>query len=88
MKIEDALKLLGFDRLPDEKELKQLYRALVKRYHPDISGDPDAKDLMARINQAYLVLMHALTEKKKVKRQETFIISAQTLASLIKQLDE
>lgn len=88
MRIEDALKLLGFDRLPDEKELKQVYRSLVKRYHPDISGDADTKDLMAQINEAYLVLMHSLTEKKKVKLQETFVISAQTLASLVRQLDE
>lgn len=41
----------------DETELKNLYRALAKRFHPDLTTDPEQKrwreERMAEINMAY-----------------------------------
>lgn len=48
-------------RLPppvDMEELRKLYRSLAKRFHPDLTLDPEEKlkrqELMAVINQAYM----------------------------------
>jgi hypothetical protein len=42
---------------PRESNIKKLYRALARRYHPDLAADPETRafrnDLMARINEAY-----------------------------------
>jgi hypothetical protein len=42
---------------PAESELKQLYRALAKRFHPDLAADPADKERragrMAEVNAAY-----------------------------------
>jgi hypothetical protein len=41
----------------DEAELKTLYRALAKRFHPDLATDPSEKPwrekMMAQVNEAY-----------------------------------
>jgi curved DNA-binding protein CbpA len=41
----------------DEAELKSLYRALAKRFHPDLTSDPAEKEwrqqMMAKVNAAY-----------------------------------
>jgi hypothetical protein len=42
---------------PDEAEIKALYRALAKRFHPDLTTDPAEKEwrkqMMAQVNAAY-----------------------------------
>ena len=44
-------------RLPASENLKQLYRKLARRYHPDLASDEDDRErrtnLMAMINEAY-----------------------------------
>jgi hypothetical protein len=41
----------------DQDQLKQLFRELAKRFHPDLSPDPEQKrwrqDMMAQVNAAY-----------------------------------
>lgn len=41
----------------EEQEIKRLYRALAKRFHPDLTTDPQEKSrrekIMAEVNQAY-----------------------------------
>jgi len=41
----------------NEAELKSLYRALAKRFHPDLASDPSEKpwreEMMGRVNEAY-----------------------------------
>jgi predicted nucleic acid-binding Zn-ribbon protein len=42
---------------PDEADIKALYRALAKRFHPDLTNDPEEKEWrqqrMAKVNAAY-----------------------------------
>ncbi|HML20409.1 MAG TPA: hypothetical protein PKD09_02095 [Aggregatilinea sp.] len=54
-----------------ERMLKRLYRALARRYHPDLAADPDERTrrtrLMAEINSAYanrdLNALHLLSQQ-------------------------
>ena len=39
-----------------DAEIRQAYRRLSKRYHPDLNADPDAHRIMQLINRAYEVL--------------------------------
>lgn len=39
-----------------EAEIRQAYRRLSKRYHPDLNSDPDAHRIMQLVNRAYEVL--------------------------------
>lgn len=56
--------LLGLARDCDESVIKRAYRNMVKRWHPDVSKEPDAAEMMKRINQAYEVLKDPITRRK------------------------
>lgn len=50
--------ILGVARNADKKEIKSAYRALVKKYHPDVAAnDSDAKDF-EEMTAAYNTLIH------------------------------
>lgn len=50
-------KVLGVDKRATPEELKQAYRTLARRYHPDVTGDdPEATERFKQINDAYAVL--------------------------------
>jgi curved DNA-binding protein len=48
--------ILGVDRKASEDDIKKAYRKLVRKYHPDISKDPDAVAKTSEINIAYETL--------------------------------
>ena len=49
--------ILGVKRDATEREIKQAYRRLARRYHPDVNpGDKSAEAKFKQINQAYEVL--------------------------------
>ena len=47
---------LGVAKTADTAEIKKSYRKLVRKYHPDVSKEPDAADKMQQINLAYETL--------------------------------
>ena len=52
--IDDPYKVLGLDRNATDEEVKQAYRRLAKKYHPDLNpGDEYAKKKMQDVNAAY-----------------------------------
>ncbi|MBN2472275.1 MAG: J domain-containing protein [Anaerolineae bacterium] len=63
---------------PAETDIRKLYRALARRYHPDMTTDPDERsqrnDLMAQINDAYarrdLPTLQALARQPEGLRPE------------------
>jgi curved DNA-binding protein len=48
--------LLGVKKDATEKEIKQAFRKLAKKYHPDANPDPQAEAKFKEINEAYEVL--------------------------------
>ncbi len=40
----------------DLDSIKKAYRKLVRKYHPDVSKDPDAVQKTAEVNEAYETL--------------------------------
>ena len=52
--IDDPYKVLGLDPDASDEEIKQAYRRLAKKYHPDLNpGDPVAAKKMQQVNAAY-----------------------------------
>lgn len=47
--------LLGIDSCSDTRQIKEAYRALQKRCHPDIAGPP-GHDMAIVLNEAYALL--------------------------------
>ena len=52
--IDDPYRVLGVSPDASDEEIKRAYRALAKKYHPDMNpGDESAAQMMNRINEAY-----------------------------------
>ncbi len=55
----DFYEVLGIDRDASQKEIRQAYRKLARKYHPDVNpGDAAAEQRFKEISQAYEVLSH------------------------------
>lgn len=52
----DFYDLLGISKDASKEEIKKAYRKLSKKYHPDISEDPDAEKKFKEVSEAYEVL--------------------------------
>lgn len=63
MEYKDYYKILGVDRKADADAIKQAYRRLARKYHPDVSKEPNAEDQFKNVQEAYEVLKDA--EKRK-----------------------
>lgn len=54
---KDYYEVLGIGRNASDKEIRQAYRRLARRHHPDVNpGDKSAESRFKEINQAYEVL--------------------------------
>jgi hypothetical protein len=58
----DLYDLLGIDRSSDKSQIKSAYRALQKRCHPDIAGDP-GHDMAIILNEAYQLLSDPISRQ-------------------------
>ena len=56
MEFKDYYQTLGVTKSSSEKEIKQAYRKLARKYHPDVSKEADAEPRMREVNEAYDVL--------------------------------
>ncbi len=56
MEFKDYYQILGVDKAASIPDIKKAYRKLARKYHPDISKEPDAALRMQEINEAKTVL--------------------------------
>jgi DnaJ-class molecular chaperone len=62
---EDYYQILGVSKDAKDKEIKQAYRRLARKYHPDLNpGDKSAEAKFKEINAAYEVLSNPEKRKK------------------------
>ncbi|MDD1437520.1 DnaJ domain-containing protein, partial [Dolichospermum sp. ST_sed10] len=52
----DYYETLGVSRDADKEEIKQAYRRLARKYHPDVNKESGAEERFKEINRAYEVL--------------------------------
>ncbi len=56
MKFKDYYEILGVPRSATQDDVKRAYRKLARKYHPDVSKDPDAEARFKELGEAYAVL--------------------------------
>jgi len=56
MEFKDYYATMGVARDATAEQIKQAYRRLARRYHPDVSKDPDAEARFKEVGEAYEVL--------------------------------
>ncbi|MGQ9524567.1 MAG: molecular chaperone DnaJ [Armatimonadota bacterium] len=69
MGYKDYYEILGVPRNATEKEIKQAYRRLARKYHPDVNpGNKQAEEKFKEISEAYEVL----SDKEKRAKYDQF----------------
>lgn len=63
MEYKDYYKILGIPRTASDDEIKRAYRKLARKYHPDVSKEPNAEEQFKAVQESYEVL------KDKKKRE-------------------
>ena len=65
MEFKDYYKTLGVAKTATEKEIKQAFRKLARKLHPDVNpGDKSAESRFKEVNEAYEVLGDATSRRK------------------------
>lgn len=66
---KEYYRILGVERGASEKDIKQAYRRLARKYHPDVNpGDKTAEEKFKEISEAYEVL----SDKEKRAKYDQF----------------
>ncbi|MDN5862953.1 MAG: DnaJ domain-containing protein, partial [Salinisphaera sp.] len=56
MEFKDYYDILGVKPDADQAQIRRVYRKAARRYHPDVSDEPDAESRFKDISEAYEVL--------------------------------
>jgi hypothetical protein len=54
--LKDYYSILGIPQSASQNVIRDAYRKLAKRYHPDVNSSPDADRIFKELNEAYEVL--------------------------------
>ena len=63
----DYYDVLGLKKGASEDEIRKAYRSLAKKYHPDVSSEPDAESKFKEVQEAYDTLSDS--EKRQMYDQ-------------------
>lgn len=63
MEYKDYYKILGLPRTASDDEIKKAYRKLARKYHPDVSQEPNAEERFKEVAEAYEVLRDSTRRK-------------------------
>lgn len=64
MEYKDYYKIMGLDRSASQEDIKRAYRKLARKYHPDVSKDPEAEKKFKEVGEAYEILKDPEKRKK------------------------
>jgi len=56
MKYKDYYGILGVERTAGAEDIKKAYRKLARKYHPDVSSDPEGEEKFKEVAEAYEAL--------------------------------
>jgi len=56
MDFKDYYKIVGIDKSASQDEIKRAYKKMARKYHPDVSKEPDAESRFKELGEAYEVL--------------------------------
>lgn len=56
MEFKDYYKILGLTKEASQDEIKRAYRRLARKYHPDVSKEPNAEERFKEVSEAYEAL--------------------------------
>lgn len=56
MKYKDDYAIMGLDRAATAESINKAYRKLARKYHPDVSKDPDGEEKFKELAEAYETL--------------------------------
>ena len=59
MEYKDYYQVMGLARDATQDEIKRVYRKLARKYHPDVSKEPNAEARFKEVGEAYEVLKDA-----------------------------
>ena len=58
MEYKDYYQIIGVPRDATQDDIKRAYRKLARKYHPDVSKEPEAEARFKEIGEAYEVLKY------------------------------
>ena len=67
---KDPYKLLGVPKTASDAEIRKAYRALAKKYHPDVNKDPKSQERFKEISAAHTLL----SDKDMKKRYDSCLL--------------
>ena len=56
MEYKDYYKIMGLEKNATQEHIKTAYRKLARKYHPDVSKEPNAEEHFKELGEAYEVL--------------------------------